>query len=101
MRSRRYKENILPGQGTSLLQAIVSLGSPLHNVPPYLGAGESHSRVRDCWPCLHVLLHALQELHFPQVPSTNKTNEIDEREYMKTLYLNSGLSNEDVSDHRS
>ena len=54
----------------SLLQTWAWLDFPSHNFPPYRGAGESHLRVRDSVPCLHVLLHVFHVLHCPQFPST-------------------------------
>ena len=67
-----YDKPSSPGQGTFWLQTCVSLGSPLHFFPPYRGAGELHSRVLDCFPCLHVFVHVLHSLHTPQLPSTGR-----------------------------
>ena len=63
------KPNV-PGQGIFWLQTWLCFASPSHFFPPYWGAGELHSRVLDCFPCLHVLVQVLHPLHSPQFPST-------------------------------
>ena len=61
-----------PGHGTLSLQTWSSLESPSHFLPPYSGAGASHVRFLDCFPCLHVFVQVLQALLFTQLPSTEQ-----------------------------
>ena len=64
----------LPGQDPSS-QGLLPTGSPVHCLPPALGAGLLHCLLLMLVPGPHDLLHALQSLQAPQPPSTAKGTE--------------------------
>ena len=83
----------LPGQGTLSLHTWVSIPSPAHFFPPYLGAGELHSRDLDCFPCLQVLVQVLHSPHSPQFPSTEI---VKHAETINDVYISIFQASDDV-----
>ena len=66
----------LPGQGW-VLHSIVSTQLPIHNLPPYLGGGFVHDRVRSFNPVAHDLEQLLKlpkAVHFPSTLCKRKTS---------------------------
>ena len=53
-------------------QSCVASGSPSLSLPPFIGSGLSHSRLRIWLPEPHVTGQVDQSPHAPQPPSTDK-----------------------------
>ena len=66
----------LPGQDPAL-QGLFPTGSPVHCLPPALGAGLLHCLLLMLVPGPHDTLQALQSLQSPQPPSTAKKKQSD------------------------
>ena len=75
----------LPGQGPSL-HGLFLTGSPVHCLPPALGAGLLHCLLLMLVPGPHDTLHALQSLQAPQPPSTAKGTENRSVQSLKEYY---------------
>ena len=69
-----YFGHSVPGQG-SVLHGLDSTASPTQSLPPCLGAGFVHSRLRCMVPPPHVTGHWLHTPHDAQFPSTFSNRE--------------------------